>query len=719
MNDSSETSLHFLDYWRVIKMRWPIILIAFLLLTTAAGITCYYLPRQYSSRVVMEVKPDDAGLKIFGSEFQGGSINWRPPTQLQILQSKSVLYPVIERLDLIERWSARNGRQMSMEETYYDLLKMLSSSSDIRGTDMIQIITYSINAQEAADIANTVAESYKERRETEQEEMIKRNLKDLEEEVTKTRAKVEHALKEVHRIRAEQGIIDFNPETIELAATQEQANLAREETQVNELKQRIVELRSQLEQIESLKPEELINALPTLGLSDPLISRIQPVYQEIVVEETRLANAGLGENHPRIKSLHAQREVYGEQLQHQIAALRASLNTRLKVAEVTLSALTEKLDATRNSFEASRVQNVEYLNAKSDYIRLKRAAEVAESKLEAQRIQLGMSVYPVKIWERAEASAMIARPNIASYMAIAIGLGMIVGIALAFFMEYLDTSVKTLEEAEKALDAPVLAVVPKGIQYLVNSTGDIPDAEVYRVLQTNLEFIRKDTGVKTVTIVSGGLGEGKSTTLSNLATTYARGGYKVLIVDADLRRPFQHTILGLRNDVGFIEVLKGERQLEEAIQQSKQENLSLLPAGKLYEDSMGILNSPQMADFIGRIKESYDIVFFDSPPILGLSDASILARDVDATLMVIQYRRFPRSMLLRVKQAILQVGGKLAGVVLNNVDTKRDSNYQYYGQYYSYYNQTGIKKKKVQAPAQAETASAGSERRRGGSSEEY
>lgn len=719
MNDSTETSLHFLDYWRVIKMRWPIILIAFFLLTTAAGVTCYYLPRQYSSRVVMEVKPDDAGMKVFGGEFQGGTINWRPPTQLQILQSKSVLYPVIERLDLIKRWSARSGRQISIEEAYYRLLNTLKSSSDIRGTDMIQIITFSTSPQEAADIANTVADSYKEKREHEQSNMIQRNLKDLEEEVTKSRAKVEHALQEVHRIQAEQGIVDFNPETIELAATQEQTNLAREESQVNESKQRIVELRSQLEQIETLKPEELINALPTLGLSDPLISRIQPVYQEILVEETRLANAGLGENHPRIKSLHAQRQVYGEQLQNQLVALRGSLNTRLKVAEATLATLTDKLNAARDSFQESRVQNVEYLRAKSDYIRLKRAAEVAENKLEAQRIQLGMSVYPVKIWDKAEPSGMIAKPNVNSYMTIAVGLGIIVGIGLAFFMEYLDTSVKTLEEAEKALDAPVLAVVPKGIQYVVNSTGDIPDAEVYRVLQTNLEFIRKDTGAKTVTLVSGGLGEGKSTTLNNLAATYARGGYKVLIVDADLRRSFQHTILGLRNDFGLIEVLKGERRLEEAIQQSKLENLDLLPAGRLFEDAMGILNSPQMADFIAMIKTKYDIVFFDSPPILGLSDASILARDIDATLMVIQYRRFPRSMLLRVKQAILQVGGKLAGVVLNNVDTKRDSNYQYYGQYYSYYNKTGVKKRSAPGPSETVPASRENEHRSSSDSEEY
>ena len=100
---------------------------------------------------------------------------------------------------------------------------------------------------------------------------------------------------------------------------------------------------------------------------------------------------------------------------------------------------------------------------------------------------------------------------------------------------------------------------------------------------------------------------------------------------------------------------------------------------------MGILNSEAMTDLIAKVKGSYDLVFFDSPPILGVSDASILASEMDFTIMVVQYRRFPRDMLKRVKQAILQVGGNLLGSVLNFVDTKHDSGYQYYTQYYDYY----------------------------------
>jgi capsular exopolysaccharide synthesis family protein len=128
--------------------------------------------------------------------------------------------------------------------------------------------------------------------------------------------------------------------------------------------------------------------------------------------------------------------------------------------------------------------------------------------------------------------------------------------------------------------------------------------------------------------------------------------------------------------------------LEQVIMPTGVDNLSLLPSGILPSDAVGILNSQRMSDTIAELKKRYDIVFFDSPPILGVSDASVIASEVDQTVIVVQHRRFPRAMLTRVKQAILGVGGTLLGVVLNNVDLKHDQNYYYYTNYYGYYSPT-------------------------------
>jgi capsular exopolysaccharide synthesis family protein len=242
-----------------------------------------------------------------------------------------------------------------------------------------------------------------------------------------------------------------------------------------------------------------------------------------------------------------------------------------------------------------------------------------------------------------------------------------------------------MEDVESLLGAPVLAIIPKNIRVLHKEPGDSPDAEAYRILRTNIEFNRKNPQANTISIVSGGPGEGKSTTIANLAFICAQGGYSTLVVDADLRRPVQHEMFDVNNDVGLTNYLTTEMELDHVILPTAVENLSILPSGILPSDAVGILNSQRMSDMISELKLRYDIIFFDSPPMLGVSDASVLASEVDQTIIVVQHRRFPRNMLTRVKQAILGVGGTVLGVVLNNVDLKHDQNYYYYTIYYGYY----------------------------------
>src|SRR4029079_3786193 len=148
--------------------------------------------------------------------------------------------------------------------------------------------------------------------------------------------------------------------------------------------------------------------------------------------------------------------------------------------------------------------------------------------------------------------------------------------------------------------------------------------------------------------------------------------------------PVQHDIFEMDNSVGLTNYLTTEMNLDEVIFPTSVENLSLLPSGILPSDAVGILNSQRMSDMIAELKQRFDIVFFDSPPMLGVSDASVLASEVDQTIIVVQHRRFPRAMLTRVKQAVVGVGGTVLGVVLNNVDLKHDQNYYYYTNYYGY-----------------------------------
>ncbi len=325
--------------------------------------------------------------------------------------------------------------------------------------------------------------------------------------------------------------------------------------------------------------------------------------------------------------------------------------------------------------------------------------EAAEAALSKQRMEIKIDVEPVVVRQRAEPPEAPSKPAKARYILLSCVVGLIVGVALAFFIEYLDTSVKTLEDLEKFLQLPVLAVIPRGIPMLVRIPGEHPDTEAYRIMRANIEFNKPTPDAKTLTIISAGPGEGKSTTLNNLAFTCAKGGLNVLVVDADLRRPAQHTFFDTDNTLGLADYLQHKASVDQITRTTKFDNLSFIPSGKLPEETVGILNGAMMTQLIDQVRGQYDMIFFDSPPILGVSDGSILASVVDMVVIVVQHRRFPRNMLQRVKHAVAQVGGAVAGVVLNNVDTRHDEGYSYYNAYQDYYAPKRGERRAVPAPA--------------------
>ncbi len=481
----------------------------------------------------------------------------------------------------------------------------------------------------------------------------------------------------------------------------------KQEGEVNDAETRVAVLSTQLEQIEKLKGEDLMRMMPTLKIDDPTIQKILPNYQDAVAQEALLLNSGLGENHPKVKALRATKDVYTRQLEEQVAIIRSALEKNLAGAQTTRDEMKRRLDEINARQLQGKNASATYTRAKNLYIKEKLLLDGIRARAQTQTMELAMPRMAVSVKQVAEPPSAPARPRVGLNLALGALVGLVVGLGLAFFIEYLDTSVKTMEDVESLLGVPVLAIIPKNIKLLHQEPGDTPDAEAYRILRTNIEFNRKNPEANAISMVSGGPGEGKSTTLANLAFTSAQGGYTTLIVDADLRRPVQHSLFDLSNKVGLTNYLTTDMQLEDVIIPTSVENLSLLPSGILPSDAVGILNSQRMSDMIAEVKTRYDIVFFDSPPMLGVSDASVLASEVDQTIIVVQHRRFPRAMLTRVKQAVLGVGGTVLGVVLNNVDLKHDQNYYYYTNYYGYYQPRDKEARRESRRATASTASNG------------
>jgi capsular exopolysaccharide synthesis family protein len=559
----------------------------------------------------------------------------------------------------------------------------------VRNTDLLQISVFDANPQEAADIANKIVAVYQDKRVEEEKEIMNRGVATMNEQVAREQKAVSDAAAEVARIRDQEHIIDLNPEGMEDTQTAVNSIVLKQEEGVNEAEMTIEALGSRLEQIRKLKGEELMRMLATLNIQDPTIQKILPNYQEAVAQDAFFLNSGLGENHPKVKALRATKAVYAKQLEEQMASIRSALEKNLKTAQTTRERMDKRLSEINTRQLATKTLSANYVRAKNAYIKERLLLDGIRMRAQTQTMELAMPRIAVSVKQVAEPPNFPARPRVVLNLALGALVGLMIGLGLAFFIEYLDTSVKTMEDVENLLGLPVLAIIPKNIKLLHREAGDTPDAEAYRILRTNIEFNRKNPEANTISLVSGGPGEGKSTTIANLAFVCAQGGYSTLIVDADLRRPIQHEFFGVSNTAGLTSYLTTEMPLEKVILPTAVENLSILPSGVLPADAVGILNSQRMSDTIAELKSRYDLIFFDSPPMLGVSDASVLASEVDETIIVVQHRRFPRAMLTRVKQAILSVGGTLLGVVLNDVDLKHDQNYYYYTHYYAYYQPRG------------------------------
>ena len=685
MENPQDSRLHFLDYWRVIRVRLGLVILVFLLVVIAAGVATYFLPRKYDSFATIELEPEMTPVRIFENETGPQQVNDPKfiQTQFQIIMRKGVLYPVIDRLDLQRKWGS-NAEPLPREVANRRLLGMLSLQ-EVRNTNLIQIDVYSTDPQEAALLANTIANVYMEQRISEQQSLVSKGVDQMVDDVKKQEEAVSQAYVEASRLRTESNIVDPNPDSLDNSGRVEDSSVISNQQKVNDTRSEVATLRSRVAELDRLKSEDLMRAAGQLNLNDPIIEQKLPVYQSAQADKARMLNSGLGVNHPDVKAVQAEIDTIEGQLRKQIDSMRKGLATQLAIAEDSLKAIESNLTNSQTEQQTKKTASARYLDAKYKYIEERKLLETAKSRLSSESMERTMPRNAAFVRDLAEPALFPSKPNVTLNMTLGVAAGLVLGISLAFFVEYLDTSVKTMDDVEKYVDLPVLAVIPQRIKMLPNAGDDTADAEAYRILKTNVDFNRKKLNASTLSIVSGGAQEGKSTTACNLATSWAKSGLRILVVDADMRRPSQHRLFGVENRLGLGNYLKGEATLDEVIHPTSVSNLSLTPAGSAATDVVSLLHSETMEHLVEAAKERFDVVIFDSPPILGVSDASIIASLVDGSIVVVQHRRFPRSMLLRVKKAIQNVGGEILGVVLNNVNIRYDRHYEYYTSYTHYY----------------------------------
>ena len=205
-----------------------------------------------------------------------------------------------------------------------------------------------------------------------------------------------------------------------------------------------------------------------------------------------------------------------------------------------------------------------------------------------------------------------------------------------------------------------------------------PITEQYRTIRTNIQFSAVDTPIRSLMVTSAGPSEGKSTTASNLAVVFAQQGKKVLIVDADLRRPTLHFTFGFTNTIGLTNVLTRQIHINESIRTTDVENLYFMPSGPIPPSPAELLGSATMDQLISDLYEMFDLVIFDVPPVLAVADAQVLGNQVDATILVVSSGLTEREGAIKAKEILEQTKSKLLGAVLNNKEEDRSTHYYYY-----------------------------------------
>jgi len=684
-----ETKLHFLDYWRIIRIRKTVILAVFLLVVITATLVTWFLPESYSSTARIKVERDQSDItSFFGQPMAGAYDPYFIQTEFEVIQSEVILAPVIKKMKLDFEWGKKwnGGQPFTLTETM-TMLKRQMDLKPVRNTSLIEIRIFSEKPEEAANLANNIAEEYQAHRKEERRRLTEGGIEALKVSFDEQRKLITDAQSNVDYLRVNlkvpDAIANESAPTISLSAeTLRKVEGLRVDSEIEFTREKAL-----LDSLRALGPDELAQAIHSAGVQDSLLTT--ELEQLTMVEQKLVAlNKQFGPEHTEVISGSAQLDDLKIKIKNRVNGILTGLETRVGALNQSLIVLSNEVIKAKESDidQASRTQP--YFTAKHYLDELQRFRTLLYTKIAMERTDMELPKNSmVEIVDQARAGLRPVRPNKPLNIALGVIIGLVVGVGLAFFIEYLDTSVKTIDDVERTLGAPVLGVIPQNVGLLIEEGAESPHAEAYRVLRTNLLFSRKDDKLNTVAVVSAGAGEGKSTTVFNLACVFAQSGQRVLIVDSDLRRPTLHKMLRVTNSIGLTNYLLRQNRLEEVIQTSNLPTLDFMASGKLPSSSLGILSSSQMRDLITELKQHYDFIFFDSPPVMGVSDASILASEVDMTIQVIQYRRYPQPMNIRAKQMIEKVGGNLAGIVLNNINMSQDESYYYYsGYYHDYYS---------------------------------
>ncbi|MGC8780280.1 MAG: polysaccharide biosynthesis tyrosine autokinase [Anaerolineae bacterium] len=378
-----------------------------------------------------------------------------------------------------------------------------------------------------------------------------------------------------------------------------------------------------------------------------------------------------------------------------VTGLKTSLeaeiaNVQEDIARTQASLANATDDAQRQRYEASLAQ---YRSTLSSLVNNYQQIRLAE-------VQATNNVVVVK---PAVPPQTPVRPRTATNVLLAAVVGAMIAAGAAFLIEYLDDTIKSPDDVARVSGLSTLGAIARlkdagaQRQLIAWMHSKAPESEAYRTLRTNIQFSSVDKPIRTLVVTSSGPSEGKSTTAANLAIVMAQTGQKVVLVDADLRRPVLHKTFGVPNNVGITTALLAgdEVDLQSYLQPTEIDNLMILTSGPIPPNPSELLGSQRMKNVVERLAQTADIVIFDTPPVLVVTDAAVLSRQTDGVLLIADAGGTREPALVHAVEELRKTGANILGVALNRLDS-RSRGYYYYYYYYYYTDESGVRRRRTE-----------------------
>ncbi|MCK5032575.1 MAG: polysaccharide biosynthesis tyrosine autokinase [Calditrichia bacterium] len=734
------------DYARILYRGKWIILFSFIIVLILTTFITFTTDPVYEAKATVLIQGSGAKERMIFDDLYFGNQSTMITNQIEILKSRSLAKKVLETLDLSDfRDSLKifqpneDGEIMSLRQMTRWFQENLEISHR-KDTDLIDIIFSAGSAFECLQIANVTAVEFRLLNASTNKLQITELREFLEEQIEKKGEELKRAEEDLREYQEREKVASLDDETTQLVERFAHAETMLQEAQIelNSAQERKQSLVNQIEERKISLQDDLSE------ISTPYLISLQNQLAEAVAEKSKYEIALRSEiSNPNKLSFESQVKGYDDKINairdklkeesqkiqsssmvKDVFQLSQGLITNLLETETEIKSLIAKIGALQGV-----VSDYDYkLESLPDKIlqlaRLERKRKVQETtfilmktKLEETKIQEAGQSKNVSILDEAIAPLFPVKPNKKLNLLLGALIGLGLGVAITFLKEYFDDSLKSPEEIEK-LGFNLLAAIPKievdevekkaQKKWELTDSGDArqiesrlithfdprsPVSEAYRTLRTNLQFSKIESSIKSILVTSSGPKEGKSTSIANLAITLAQMGSKVVLVDTDLRRPVIHSIFGHKKEEGLTNYMMDQIPIEKVIKGTIIDNLKIITSGVLPPNPSELLGSKKMEDLIAYLKENFDLILFDSPPVIAVTDAAVLSTKVDCVFLVVSSGQTNKDAIARATTLLENVKARVLGVVLNNVDYDNNYGSSYY-QYYHYYYGAQSKRKK-------------------------